>query len=47
MAVVILGGLVSSTVLTLLVTPALYGWLGAQREPTEDSMDESQHHTAS
>ena len=46
MAVVILGGLVSSTVLTLLVTPALYGWLGAQREPTEDSMDESQHHTA-
>lgn len=29
MAVVILGGLVSSTILTLLVTPALYVWLGA------------------
>jgi CzcA family heavy metal efflux pump len=28
MAVVILGGLASSTVLTLLVTPALYAWLG-------------------
>lgn len=28
MAVVILGGLISSTVLTLLVTPALYLWLG-------------------
>ncbi|MBP8809024.1 MAG: efflux RND transporter permease subunit [Kofleriaceae bacterium] len=28
MAVVILGGLVSSTILTLLVTPALYVWLG-------------------
>ena len=28
MAVVILGGLVSSTILTLLVTPAFYAWLG-------------------
>lgn len=28
MAVVILGGLVSSTMLTLLVTPSLYAWLG-------------------
>ena len=28
MAVVILGGLVSSTILTLLVTPSLYAWLG-------------------
>ena len=28
MAVVILGGLCSSTILTLLVTPALYAWLG-------------------
>lgn len=32
MAVVILGGLVSSTALTLLVTPALYAWLGAPRD---------------
>lgn len=39
MAVVILGGLISSTILTLLVTPALYGWLGASR-PSEDSLDE-------
>jgi len=28
MAVVILGGLVSSTILTLIVTPSLYAWLG-------------------
>lgn len=28
MAVVILGGLCSSTILTLIVTPALYAWLG-------------------
>ena len=28
MALVILGGLVTSTVLNLLVLPALYGWMG-------------------
>jgi len=40
MAVVILGGLVSSTILTLLVTPALYAWLGAgfRREDEEPVM---------
>ncbi len=31
MAVVILGGLVSSTVLTLIVTPSLYAWLGGRQ----------------
>lgn len=36
MAVVILGGLVSSTILTLLVTPALYAWLGGGRAEDED-----------
>jgi CzcA family heavy metal efflux pump len=35
MAVVILGGLVSSTLLTLLVTPALYAWLGRRVEGEE------------
>lgn len=30
MAVVILGGLVSSTILTLVVTPAIYAWLGGR-----------------
>jgi hypothetical protein len=33
MAAVILGGLVSTAVLTTLVTPALYRWLGARSEP--------------
>lgn len=38
MAVVILGGLVSSTILTLLVTPSLYAWIGgAGREGGEAS----------
>jgi Cu/Ag efflux pump CusA len=31
MAAVILGGLVSSTIMTLLVTPALYAWAGRKR----------------
>ncbi len=34
MAVVILGGLVSSTILTLIVTPALYLRFGARPHPT-------------
>jgi Cu/Ag efflux pump CusA len=38
MAVVILGGLVSSTVLTLLVTPALHAWLGAGRGQREGAV---------
>jgi hypothetical protein len=33
MAVVILGGLVTSTLLNLFVVPALYLRLGARREP--------------
>jgi CzcA family heavy metal efflux pump len=35
MAAVILGGLVSSTIMTLLVTPALYAWAGRKRQQTE------------
>ena len=36
MAVVIVGGLISSTLLTLVVTPALYAWLGrAGRQASE------------
>lgn len=39
MAIVILGGLSSSTILTLLVTPSLYAWLrGASAEPSEREM---------
>ncbi len=37
MAVVILGGLVSSTILTLLVTPALYVWLGGGGRGADDA----------
>ena len=33
MAVVVLGGLVSTALLTTLITPALYRWLGARSEP--------------
>ena len=36
MAVVILGGLVSSTILTLIVTPALYLRFGGKAAPVED-----------
>jgi cobalt-zinc-cadmium resistance protein CzcA len=31
LAVVVVGGLISSTILTLLVLPVLYGWLGCKR----------------
>ena len=40
MAVVILGGLVSSTLLTLLVTPSLYAWLGAGTRAERPSREE-------
>jgi Cu/Ag efflux pump CusA len=33
MAIVILGGLVTSTLLNLLLLPALYGWLGRHKAP--------------
>jgi cobalt-zinc-cadmium resistance protein CzcA len=31
LATVVIGGLVSSTLLTLLVLPSVYGWLGTRR----------------
>lgn len=34
LATVVIGGLVTSTVLTLLVLPALYAWLERRREPS-------------
>ncbi len=36
LAAVVVGGLVSSTVLTLLVLPALYRWFAIQRDPESD-----------
>lgn len=36
MAIVIVGGLVSSTVLNLLALPALYSWFGRPREKAQD-----------
>jgi cobalt-zinc-cadmium resistance protein CzcA len=37
LATVVIGGLVTSTVLTLLVLPVLYQWLG--REPRDESYE--------
>jgi heavy metal efflux system protein len=37
LAVVVVGGLISSTLLTLLVLPVLYGWLGRRRMPGKSS----------
>ena len=31
LATVVIGGLITSTVLTLLVSPAVYGWIGGGR----------------
>jgi len=33
--VVVVGGLISSTVLTLLVLPVLYSWLGRAKQASE------------
>jgi cobalt-zinc-cadmium resistance protein CzcA len=35
LAVVVVGGLITSTVLTLLLLPALYGWLGVKKDKVE------------
>jgi len=35
LAVVVVGGLISSTLLTLLVLPILYGWFEAKKEEVE------------
>jgi Cu/Ag efflux pump CusA len=42
MAVVILGGLVSSTILTLLVTPSLYAWVGGSGRRPDDASEEGE-----
>jgi cobalt-zinc-cadmium resistance protein CzcA len=36
-ATVVIGGLMSATLLTLLVLPALYAWFGRDRQQTEAS----------
>jgi cobalt-zinc-cadmium resistance protein CzcA len=35
LATVVIGGLVTSTLLTLLVLPALYSWLGKEKAEVE------------
>jgi len=35
LAVVVVGGLITSTILTLLLLPALYSWLGVKKEQAE------------
>ena len=37
LATVVIGGLFTSTVLTLLVIPALYKWFALQKRPSEPS----------
>ena len=40
LATVVVGGLLTSTALTLLVIPALYPWFAAQRHETRSSIKE-------
>jgi len=44
-ATVVIGGLISSTILTLLVLPALYARFGAGRRQADDEADEVSVHT--
>jgi cobalt-zinc-cadmium resistance protein CzcA len=44
-ATVVIGGLISSTALTLLVLPALYARFGAGRRRVEEDLDEAVVHT--
>ena len=44
-ATVVIGGLISSTVLTLLVLPALYARFGAGRRQEEEELDDVSTHT--
>ncbi len=39
LARVVIGGLISSTLLTLLVLPAIYAWLGGAHEPAPAEAD--------
>jgi len=41
LATVVIGGLVSSTVLTLLVLPALYKWFATGKEERDDEVERS------
>ncbi len=46
LATVVIGGLITSTLLTLLILPTLYGWFvrdGEKDEPQEDKKDDSYH----
>ena len=44
-ATVVIGGLISSTALTLLVLPAFYARFGAGRRRVEEYLDEAVVHT--
>jgi cobalt-zinc-cadmium resistance protein CzcA len=44
-ATVVIGGLISSTILTLLVLPALYARFGAGRRQTDEELDDVAVHT--
>lgn len=44
-ATVVIGGLISSTILTLLVLPALYARFGAGRRQTDEELDDVAIHT--
>ena len=43
LATVVIGGIVSSTLLTLLVLPVLYRWLHRERAPRTAAMTAPQH----
>ena len=47
LAVVVIGGLVSSTLLTLIVLPAVYGWFAPRpaRQAVRETRDEPLHHS--
>jgi cobalt-zinc-cadmium resistance protein CzcA len=44
LATVVIGGLITSTLLTLLVLPAVYAWLGGKRETRESWTVPPHHH---
>lgn len=42
LATVVIGGLITSTLLTLFVLPAIYSWLGGSPVPVDDSLNTSE-----